>query len=108
MAARVAGLGIADVRPSLEQAQSGAGTNLHRAVSAWVRLPRPLSECRFIAPAGQTNISDANRLACTLRVDDAVAGDGGRNTRLLRARRSRSDLVLAGRGLAAVRRAHRG
>src|SRR5271165_2899607 len=99
---------MADVRPSLEPAKSGAGTDRHRAVSAWFRLPGPLSECGFVAPAGQANVGDANGHACTLRVDDAVAGDGGGNTRLLRARRSRSDLVLAGRGLAALRRAHRG
>src|SRR6516225_1280973 len=108
MAARVAGLAMADVRPSLEQAESGAGANRDRAVPAWYRLSGPLSECRFGAPTGQANVSDANRYACTLRVDDAVAGGGGRNSSLLRARRSRSNPVLAGRGLAALRCAHRG
>src|SRR5215472_19201868 len=106
MAARVARLVMADVRPSLEPAQSGAGTDCHRAVHAWFRLPGTLSKCRFAEPAGPANVGDADRHACALRVDDAVAGDGGSNTRLLRARRSRSGLVLAGRGLAAVRRAH--
>src|SRR5215467_9065132 len=108
MAARVARLVMADVRPSLEPAKSDAGTYFHRAVPAWFRLPGPLSECGLVAPAGQANVGAADRHGCTLRVDDAVAGDGGRDTRLLRARRSRSDLVLAGGGLAALRRAHRG
>src|SRR6516162_2158201 len=107
MAARVARLLMAEVRPSPEQAKSGARTDRYRAVPAWFRLPGTLSKCGFAAPAGPANVSDADRHACALRVDDAVAGDGGRNTRLLRARRSRSDLVLAGRGLAAVRRAPR-
>src|SRR6516162_1545579 len=107
MAARVARLVMADVRPSLEQAQSGAGTDRHRAVPAWFCLPGTVSECGFAEPAGPANAGDADRHACALRVDDAVAGDGGGDTRLLRARRSRSDLVLAGRGLAAVRRAPR-
>src|SRR6516164_1040993 len=107
MAARVARLVMADVRPALEQAQSGAGTDRYRAVPAWFCFPGTLSKCGFAAPAGPANVGDADRHACALRVDDAVAGDGGGNTRLLRAWRSRSDLVLAGRGLAAVRRAHR-
>src|ERR1700757_2735574 len=108
MAARVAGLAMADIRPSQEQVQSDDGTNHHRDFPAWFRVPAPLPEGGLVAPAGQANVSDANRDACTLRVDDAVAGDGGRDTRLLRARRSRSDLVLTVRGLAALRRAHRG
>src|SRR6516165_5094387 len=107
MAARVARLVMADIRPSMEQAKSGAGTNRHRAVPAWFRIPGTLSKCGFAEPAEPANAGDADRHACALRVDDAVAGDGGGNTRLLRAWRSRSDLVLAGRGLAALRRAHR-
>src|SRR6516164_11013852 len=103
MAARVAGLVVVDVPPPPEQAQTGAGIDRHRAVSAWFRLPGPLSECGFVAPAGQANAADAKRRACTLRVVDAVAGDGGCNARLLRARRSRSDPLLAGRNLAALR-----
>src|SRR6516225_35817 len=103
MAARVARLVMAGVRPPLEPAKSGAGTHHHRAVSAWFCLPAALSKCGFATPGGPANAGNADRHACALRVDDAVAGDGGGDTRLLRARRSRSDLVLAGRGLAAVR-----
>src|SRR5271170_190100 len=105
--ARVAGLVMANVRSPPEQAQNGAGIDRHRAVAAWFRLLAPLPECGLVPPAGQANVGAANRHTCTLWVVDALAGDGGRNTRLLRARRSRSDPVLAGRSLAALRRAYR-
>src|SRR5215471_6133980 len=106
MASRVAGLVLANLRPSLEQRESGARSDRHRVIPARFRLSGLLSKCGFVASAGQANVRDANRYPCTLRVDDVVAGDGGRNARLLRARRSRSDLV-AGRGLEALRRAYR-
>src|SRR5689334_16611969 len=107
MAALAARLVMADFRPPLAQAESCVGTNCHRTVSAWFRLSGRFTECGFVAPAGQAAIGNADRHAWTLRVDDAVAGDGSSDTRLLRARRSRSYFVLSSGGLAAIRRAYR-